>query len=266
MLYKTRIMVSFDGYCPLHCKHCYTYELHHPLKKQRTVDEIVESISGKQFDIIYVSQSYENFQKEEDGIVLCKALYDRYKKDIFIITRSRLSGETINQIYELNKKMNDNGNRLFLAVSVCAEKSYGITESINLCPTPEARLENLKQAYECKINTLLIIRPLFPDTIIPVTECIQMIQKAKSYIDVVVSSGLIVTQKIEEKLHLENKNIKYSVNGDSEYLADLNKEGVKYLDVEEELKKIELYCKKIDIPFYLHSMPALNHISEKVLA
>ena len=74
MLYKTRVMVSFDGYCPLHCKHCYTYELHHQLKKQRTVDEIVESISGKQFDIIYVSQSYENFQKEEDGIELCKAL------------------------------------------------------------------------------------------------------------------------------------------------------------------------------------------------
>lgn len=266
MLYKTRVMVSFDGYCPLHCKHCYTYELHHQLKKQRTVDEIVESISGKQFDIIYVSQSYENFQKEEDGIELCKALYDRYRKDIFIITRSRLRGEAINQLYELNKKMNDNGNHLFLAVSVCAGKSYGITESINLCPTPEARLENLKQAHECQINTLLIIRPLFPDTIIPVQECIQMIQKAKSYIDVVISSGLIVTQKIEEKLHLANKNIKYSVNGDSEYLANLNKEGVKYLDVEEELKKIELCCKKNAIPFYLHSMPALNHINEKVLA
>ena len=265
MLYKTRVMVSFDGYCPLHCKHCYTYELHQR-KKQRTLDEIVESISGKQFDVIYVSQSYENFQNEKEGIKLCKALYDRYKKDIFIITRSRLQEETIHQMYELNKKMNNNGNRLFLAVSVCAGKSYGITESINLCPTPEARLENLKQAHECKINTLLLIRPLFPDTIIPIKECIQIIQKAKSYIDVVISSGLIVTKRIEEKLQLTNKNIKYAINGDSEYLANLNKEDVKYLDVEEELKKIELYCKNNTIPFYLHSMPALNYISEKVLA
>lgn len=263
MLYKTRVMVSFDGDCPLHCKHCYTYELQ-KTKKQRNMKEIVSDISGKQFDIIYVSQSYENFQSGEEGIALCKALYECYKKDIFIITRSELKETILNQMQELNKEMNRNGHCLFLAVSVCADESYGITETIDLCPAPEIRLENLKKAHERGIKTLLLVRPVFPDTVIPVKECIQLIEKSKNYISAVVSSGLIVTKRIEERLDLKDKNVKYLANGDSEYLADLDRENVRYLDVKEELKAIESYCQKSQIPFFLHSMPALNYVKERI--
>ena len=90
MRYQNRVLVSFDGICPMKCKHCYTYELN-LASKNRSIDQIVLDLNDKKFDVIYLSQSYENFFDEKKGIELVRKLYDCYQKDIFIITSSYLT-------------------------------------------------------------------------------------------------------------------------------------------------------------------------------
>ena len=258
--YKTRQLISFDERCPMMCKHCYTYELEEKAKK-RTQKELVLSLQNKQFDIIYVSQSYENFFDEQAGLQLCSDLYHTYQKDLFVITRNHLSNKAIERLGALNREMQTQGNQLFLSVSVCADDSYGFTENVQLCPTPRQRLENLQRAFRQGIKTLLIVRPVFPNHIIPVAECLNLIELAQPYICAVISSGLIATDKILNKLGLNREAFRYLSNGDSDYLDNLPSEAALYVDVESELKKIERFCEQKNVRFFRHSMPALNALA-----
>lgn len=260
--YQKRVFISFDGKCPMNCLHCFTYELEEK-KNSRKNEELLQELEEKEFDIVYVSQTYENFYEEEKGIDLCKSVYKKYRKDIYIITRSRLSDNGIMELADLNAQMRQKGNRLFVAVSVCGNESYGITEDVNRCPSPNERLKNLEKLYYMGVSTILLVRPLFPDHIISVDECKKLIELSKDYIDVVISSGLIVTDKIIERLGLTEDKLKFLVDGDSEYLANLQQRQVRYLDVEQELQTLDVYCNEIHLPFFRHSLPALNFLVEQ---
>lgn len=257
--YEKRVFVSYDTICPMKCKHCYTYELE-LREKPRTADELVKSLTDEIFDIIYVSKSYENFYDEEKGILLCESLWEKFHKDIFIITRRRLSDSTLAALARLNQQMRIKGNGLYLGVSVSANDSASILENQNFCPTSLERISNLERAKASGIKTLLLLRPLLPDNIIPVEEPLQLIEKSKEFVDAVISSGLIVTDQILHRMNLSQDNLKYLEKGDSDYLADLHSHSIRYVDVREEIQKLRECCSKNKVPFFEHSMPALNGI------
>lgn len=260
--YKSRALISFEGKCPMNCKHCYTYDLDLQMD-DLDINTTVKKLTSESCDIIYVSQRYENFWDEDRGYLLCSELYSKYHKDIFIITRSYLSDDMIQKLCCLNDLMCREDNTLFLAVSVCADESYGITENPELCPTPIQRLSNLQRAHICGIKTVLMLRPIFPNEIIPVTECTSLISQFSKCIDAVVTSGLIATERILKRLQISKKDLSYLPSGDSTYLADLKADDVLYLDVEDELQEIERQCSIENIPCFRHSMPALNTITNK---
>lgn len=257
--YKKRVFISFDSICPMKCKHCYTYELD-LRKKERNVDELVNSLDGKEFDVIYVSKSYENFYNERKGIDLCNALWDKFRKDIFVITRRFLTDQGVEQLADLNERMMKSGNRLYLGISVSAIESSFVVEDQEHCSSTIERLQNLKRAKKYGIKTLLIIRPLLPTNMIPVEEPLELIRRSKDFIDAVISSGLIVTDKIQKNLNCDRKDMKYLEYGDSAYLADLQSESVKYVDVRSEIEELRKYCVENGVAFFEHSMTALNAI------
>lgn len=252
--YEKRVFVSYDTICPMKCKHCYTYELE-LREKQRTTDELVKSLTDETFDIIYVSKSYENFYDEKKGLLLCESLWKQFHKDIFIITRKRLSDSTISVLARLNQQMRINGNGLYLGVSVSATDSISILENQDFCPNSLDRISNLERAKAAGIKTLLLLRPLLPDNIIPVKEPLQLIEKSKNFVDGVISSGLIVTDQILHRMNLKKDDLKYLEKGDSDYLADLHSNSIRYVDVCVEIQKLRECCLKNEIPFFEHSMP-----------
>ena len=79
-LYRNRTFISFQGKCPMNCKHCYTYELDH--KEQEDIFKDIDEDSIRSCDIIYVSQKYENFHDEKKGMLFCTELYSKYKKEM----------------------------------------------------------------------------------------------------------------------------------------------------------------------------------------
>lgn len=257
--YKKRVFISFDSTCPMKCKHCYTYELD-LIKKGRNIDELVNSLEEKEFDVIYVSKSYENFYDERKGIELCNALWNRFHKDIFIITRRFLSDQGVEQLADLNERMMKSRNKLYFGISASAMESSFVVEDKIQCPSAIERLQNLKRAKEYGIKTILIIRPLLPENMVPVEEPLELIRRSKDFIDAVISSGLIVTDKILKNLNCGRKDIKYLEYGDSAYLADLQSESVKYVDVKSEIEELRKYCVENGVVFFEHSMPALNAI------
>lgn len=260
--YNNRVIVSMDRECPMGCKHCYSFAMTHSNTPQS--DESVISRAKKSAaDIVYLSEKTENFFDEREGYELCKCLFEECKKDIFVITRSFLSDETIQQLATLDQQMKQTANALYLAVSVCAHESYGITEDIHLCPTPDARISNLKRASALGIHTILMVRPVFPSKMVPIKEYLELVDQCNGNVDVVVTSGLIVTDSILKRLGVEREFFSYMACGDSSYLADLEDKSISYVNVEAELQEIENKCSMCGIPYYRHTMPALNWIADK---
>lgn len=261
-IYNTRVIIGFDGVCPYDCRHCYVQGLDREKNKKRSVKELVDSIENEQFDIIYLSQKYENFFCEQAGFELSKSLYEKYKKDIYIITRCELSENIITKLSALNKQMLEKGHHLIIGVSFCAYQSYLKSES-EMCPEPDMRIKCLQNLHNKEISTILLLRPIFPDKFIPVTELQNIIYNAADYCDCIISSGLIASSKIMDRLCLDYENTKFLEKGDSSYLDDIGDEEFYFLDVEDEIEAIKEAAEAVGKPFFRHSMLALNSIIEK---
>lgn len=258
---KKREIVSFDGPCPYNCKHCYTFGLNEE-NKHLTIEDIVNSLKGKEFDVIYVSHNKENFLKPSEGIKLCEELFSNYNKDIIAITRNVFNDSELNELVNLQKKMKEKDKDLFLAVSIPAKESINITEGNDLIPTPSKRIDFLKRAKEKGLTTILVIRPLFPNNIIPTSEALEIIDDLNGYVDCVLSSGLAVNKAILSQLKMSEEQFKYLDGDNSNYLIGATSSDTKYIDVTEELSKIKAKCSDLNIPFFDHSLSAINYLKQ----
>lgn len=256
-----RALVSFDGVCPINCKHCYTYQMDNILK-ERTANEIVESLISSEFDVIYLSQKKENFINQKAGVELCNKLYNRYKKDLFVITRIALNDNTLVELKKLSVQMANDGNTFYLAVSIPCLDFYGITETRGNIATPQERIDCLKRANKIGLYTILMARPLYPNRIIPIGDVLNLINLCKDYIECVVSSGVAVNKKILEQLRMSHEKFDYLK--ENEYLVGAIPCKLDYVDVRKEMKMISEYCDLLDLPYFDHSLKALNYIKSKI--
>lgn len=260
--YNKRIITSMGGRCPYQCKHCYAADMTVPDYKGN-MKHSIESISETNADIIYVSQKTDPLCDVEIGVEYLQKLYDRYHKDILVITRSHLPGLAITALSDLNDTMVSNNNTLYVAESICATRSYVVTENKTRCPTPWERMKTIESLHTHRIKTLVFLRPVFPNSIIPITECHEVIESISTSVDAIVSSGLIVTPGILNRLNLKLTDLPLLERGDSEYLDDIPQSEIHYVNVEEELYQIEKRCDECGIPFFRHSIWALNYIKTR---
>lgn len=256
MTIKKRAFVSFDELCPYQCKHCYTYGIHR--KNNRTVDEIVDSISAEEFDIIYVSQKTDNFSNPARGIDLCERLFSRYQKDLFIITRNAFAEDDLSALLKLKQRMEKSARRLFVAVSLNATESIHISEDIEKACTPDKRIEFIKTLALNGFYPILMLRPVFPDRLIPVAECLQLVDELSTYISCVVTSGLGINQDILGRLGLVEAD--FTFLKDQEYLNGAIDCEIRFVDVNYELQRIADKCNDLGVPVFSHSIPALNYV------
>lgn len=259
---KKRELVSFDEVCPFNCKHCYTFELNRT-GDSRTIDEIVDSLADKEFDIVYVSQRKDNFVNPDEGIELCEKLYDKYNCNLIAITRNIFNNKQLERLNILNMKMRCNDRYLFFAVSVPALESAELTEDLNKIPTPKERMKFLNDISKKGILNILLIRPLFPNNLIPIDESITLIEQCKDFVDCVVSSGLAVNEYILRRLNLKEEDFIYT-DEHLDYLVGAIEGDVKYVNVKKEIELLKITCKKCNIPFFEHTIPAINYLINEV--
>ena len=253
-----RAFVSFDELCPYECKYCYTYGIKR--EKIRTTQEIVNSIAEKKFDVIYVSQKNDNFANPLKGLDLCRQLFQKYRTNIFIITRNVFNDSELVELEKLKADIGSENKQIFIAVSLNAIDSIDICENTDRVCSPKERIEFLKKLSDKGFTPILMLRPIFPDTIIPVEECLQIIDRTHSYISCVVSSGLGVNQDILDRLGINESQFSYNQN--QEYLQGAIDCEIKFINVDYEIQKISQKCQSLKIPMFEHSMPALNYLLE----
>ena len=230
---KKRAFVSFDGRCPYNCKHCFSFEIEQP-DTPRTTAQIADSLKDKEFDVVYVSQKKENFENGDDGLMLCEELFSRYSCNLVIITRSVFSHSQIERLILLHKNMREKGKYLFMGISVMGLNSASFSEDLNIAPTPEKRLEFSATLYHSGIPVIILIRPLFPRYIIPISECKRIVDMVAGNASCILSGPLMVNDQILERLGMEASDFTYLCDADSEYLNGAIAAHMKNIDVREE--------------------------------
>lgn len=254
---KKRVLVSFDDLCPYQCKHCYTLGIPRT-NSNRSIETIVKSIAELEFDIVYVSQRRENFINQNQGIELCEQLFEKYKCHILIITRNVFETQHIERLKKLKNKMATVHKNIVVAVSVFATKSYSISENPNVLPTPNERLQFVQTLAVEGFDTITMIRPVFPSKFVPVEELYEIVDLCETFDTCIVSSGLAVNENILWQLHIQERELSYVDN--AQYLEGAMEGELRFVDVSQELDSLKKYCKNKKIPFFEHSMSAVNFL------
>lgn len=256
-----REIVSFSGRCQMNCKHCFANEIVDGSERENEVSDILNSLEEKIFDVIYVSHYKENFYNQEKGLLLCEEIYNKFHCDICITTRCVLNSENIERIAKLNEKMISNGNNLTFCISIPALNSYKKIEDTKTIPTPEQRIEFSNQLRKNGITSIVTIRPLFPSSYISSEEIHSIVDKCENKVDAILTGGLCVNDNILKKLCLHKEDVTYLDNSKSEYLIGVEKE-FKEVNVKSEIDDLKAYCNSKNMPFFMHSMEALNYFKD----
>ena len=254
-----RQFVSFTGKCPYRCNHCYTFCTgYDSYDSGNNVKEIIDSLINEEFDIVYVSGHKENFANPEDGLELCEQIFEKYNSDIMITTRNIFNQEQLQKINILNMRMKAKNKDLFFCASIPALQSYKKLEPNSIIPNPIQRIENLKDIFNLGIYTVLTLRPLCPNAYIPIGEIIDIIEMCKQHTSVVLSSGIVVDDEILHKLIGFPKDF---VSLKKPLMPCLkNNLTMKYVDVNKELSIIKEKCKECKLPFFEHSLSAIEYL------
>lgn len=254
-----REFVSFTGKCPYACNHCYTFcSGYDSYDSGKSVKEIISNLKNKVFDIVYISGHKENFINEEQGLELCEEIYRNFHTDLMVTTRSIFSPKNLDKFNKLNKLMKSENHNLFFCASIPALESYRKLEPSKIIPDPYSRIENLKAIFDIGIFTFLTLRPLCPDTYIPIKEILDIIDLCKNHTSIVLSSGIVVNDDILCKLDGFPKDFK---SQDKELMPCLKNDlTMKYVDVHKELNLIKNKCNELNLPFFEHSLPAIDFL------
>lgn len=257
----SRHFISFSGKCPFRCNHCYTFCGGYGSEDIGTsVAEIIDSLrlKNKEFDVVYVSGHKENFINPDEGLSLCEEIFRNFSCDILVTTRCVFDSGQLERLSLLNQKMKEKGKDLFFCASIPALESYKKLEPNPIIPSPWERIINFQKVSEEGIHTILTLRPLCPNEYIPVEESTRIIDLCKDHSTVALSSGIVVNDEIKNKLLGFPEDYK-SVPGPLMPCLK-NNLSMHYVDVSKELAVIREKCDSCGIPFFTHSLPALEFI------
>ena len=258
-----RQLISFGGACPFGCNHCYTFSQEYQHNASASIQEIVKSLSGKDFDIVYVSGHRENFVDPDKGLALCEAVFDEYDVDILFTTRAIFNDAQSLRLMQFFDKMRSRGRNLFVCSSVSATTSYRKLEPSPLVPSPNERMDFLKRVFDMGIFTILAIRPLCPSEFIPIEEPLEIVDKCHAFSSAVLSSGIVVEETVLKRLKAFPQ---FKSNGKEPLMNCLENEGllVEYVDVEKELAIIRERCSNYGKELFTQSLPIVEALRKGV--
>lgn len=204
-----RVLTYSKLSCPLDCTYCFVDDMN------SNQESDVAYLSEEQFELmsklpddiklIMLGCDTEFFQSREDALKTLDGL-TALGRDISVVTKLPLSSHYIEKLKHIADAVAKPGNLFSFSVSLPCTTSSPIWEP--RVPSPERRIQTLKEVHDADIKTLLALRPLLPT----------------------------VTEEELEDIVSRTKDFQYGYYSGPLYLKDLNHpsiQGISDLDIEE---------------------------------
>lgn len=219
---KDRVLTYSQLSCPLDCKYCFVDDMNSNQEKgvAYLTEEQLKIIGDlpEEIKLIMLGCDTEFFQHKEESLKILERIA-QYKKDISVITKLPLSKDFVSKLKNIDLKLKENGNMMTFSVSLTSLDSAKFWEPH--VPSPDKRIETLKNVYNSDIKTMVAIRPLLPA--VPIEEIEELINKTKDY-SVGYYSGPLYLKNLDEgligdksSLHIEELQPHWMPEGNTFY-------------------------------------------------
>ena len=265
---NNRAMISLgpltdNKYCPYNCAFCYVKSGFTKYTKLE-IDNIMTFLNynKEKYDIVYISGDTDSFAppRTEKAIDLIKRISENIDVDITFTTRTIFDEKSLEKLKYISNYMKNKNYKLIASISISRLYSANYIEP-NPIPSPEERIETLKKLKENGLYTILATRPFLP--IITSNEYIEIINKAKDYIDAVLGEIWYADEKLIKDVckNIDMKEIKFIENTMD---FDDNDKVWKCYEAKETIEDVTKFCKDNKIPFYMRSRPAIEYIRKNM--
>lgn len=261
---NNRAMISLGPltdkkYCPYSCTFCYV-KSGFMKYMQLEIDDIIKFLkeNKEKYDIVYISGDTDSFAppRTEKAIELLKEISKNIDVDITFTTRTTFSEENLKKLKNINDYMKNKNHKLIASISISRLYSANYIEP-NPIPSPEERIETLKKLKENGLYTILATRPFLP--IITSEEYIEIIKRAKNYVDTVLGETWYADEKLINDV-CKDFDIKTIDFVEKTMDFDNNNKVWRCYEAKETVEKVIQFCKENKIPFYMRSYPAIEYI------
>lgn len=261
---NNRAMISLGTltdrkYCPYDCAFCYVKSGFSKYAKME-ISDIIEFLQNykERYDIVYISGDTDSFAppRTQKAIELVKRISESINTDILFTTRTVFSKEDLKKLTEISNYMKNKKYKLIACVSISRLFSADWIEPYPI-PSPERRIETLKNLKENGIFTMLATRPFLP--VITAGEYIEIIKETQKYVDAVLGEIWYADDKLIKSV-CKNVNIEKIDFKEKEMDFDNNHKSWKCYEAKETVDEVTKYCKENHIPFFMRSKPAVEYI------
>ncbi len=158
-----RVLTYSKLSCPLDCTYCFVEDMNFNQEKNAAY------LSEKQFELIHqlpeevkiimLGCDTEFFQHKDEALQTLEKL-SGLNRDVSVVTKLPVSEQYIKKLQSIAESLDKKDNLFSFSISLPCTKSSPIWEP--KVPSPEKRIETLKNVYNSNIKTLVALRPLLP--------------------------------------------------------------------------------------------------------
>lgn len=204
---KERVLTYSKLSCPLDCTYCFVDEMTQEQEKgvsylNREQISLLKNLP-EHIKLIMLGCDTEFFQDKKDALNVLNIL-KLLDKDISVITKLPLPKTYIKNIALVAKEIEKNGNIFSFSVSIPCISEESLLKYEPKVPSPEKRIETLKNVFNEDIPTMVAIRPLLPD--IKDIELERVVDMTKTFV-VGYYSGPLYLKQDKMKILLPNFEI-----------------------------------------------------------
>ena len=249
-------------YCTYACAFCYV-QADFASYPSLSIDEIVHYLKkhAGEIDIVYVSGDTDSLAppRTNRGLELLEALAT-LRTDVLFTTRAPLETAELDRLAVLNERLKRQNNILFGCISIPRLRSAPHLEPPPV-PSPERRLQVLRGLHERGIVSVLTMRPFLP--VVPVEEYVELVRLAVGYSDVVLGEVWYADKGgVLERQVLGEVGVAGLTFEEHRMPFDRNPAVWKVWEAKEVRERVEDYCSRAGIPFFMRSRPAVLHVRE----
>lgn len=259
-----RLMLSLGElspkkYCTYSCPFCYLHSEEFSSYSSLPVNDIISWVRevNQPFDIIYVSGDTDSFAppRTDMGIELLEKLCE-FNVDLLFTTRAPFNVSHLSRLAQIQNVQKSKDKMLIGCVSI-TQLNHPHLEPKPI-PTPEYRMEQLRNFKQSGLKSVLAMRPFLP--IVPLDDYLQIIESTKDFIDLALGShwfadpqGKLETGVFQGKSLPSNTLFEYEKMD-----FDINESMWKVYKNETAEKEVRKRCASLNIPFFMRSKPAIQ--------
>ena len=189
--------------CRNGCVYCYSPYVS-PVNRFQSIDHMMQALKHNKdrYDMIGQGCEQEMFTNQARAVEMMK-MWASLGKIILFSTKENLTDETIEALVNIDTALRQHGSYLFAQSSFVSGRERKDLEP--RAPSVYERIDTLKRLSAAGIYASAFIKPLLPESIVPIDDIFELVDRTAEFTDCYVVGAFYFEQHLLRKMNLLKK-------------------------------------------------------------